>query len=281
MWNLSHLKYFSDAARTSSITASAKINHISVSAVSQAVRALESQLDVSLLEHRKKEFQLTPAGRLLLAESLEVLNRMDQLKNKIGSTKKSQAGPLRIACSNAVAQALLPQLLKKLLQKSPHIKPQIFIANARKTRELLMNRDIDLALAVHESPLNIFSSSEVLSGKFVFVTHALNEKKKVFSQQSFITGDTGEEIDHFHLQFRKRFSQDPQVSMETQSWLASLALTRKGLGISLIPDFMFKIYPDIKILNAPVQLLKYKMNLYYRQENENSPLTQIFSTLWE
>ncbi|MBK9322109.1 MAG: LysR family transcriptional regulator [Bdellovibrionaceae bacterium] len=276
MWNLYHLKYFSDAATKLSITDSAKINNVSVSAVSQAIRSLESQLGAVLLEHRKKDFYLTSAGRVLLAEATDLLERMDHLRKKVVHSKGLIDGTIRIACSNAVAQSLLPGVLVELQKSSLGIRPIISIANARRTRELVANREVDLALAVHESPLSVFESTPILKGQFVFAQSKIKARQVPFEKQHFITGDMGEEIDHFKVEFKKKWGREPEIVSVVQSWTASLSLTCAGMGASLVPDFLVPYSPGLICLKSPLPLLKYKLNLYFRKKEGLSEIAELF-----
>ncbi len=63
--NLNHLKYFSDAVDLGSISAAAQKNLVTHPAVSRAIGVIENQLGLKLLVHKKKTFEVTPAGHLI------------------------------------------------------------------------------------------------------------------------------------------------------------------------------------------------------------------------
>ncbi len=56
------LKYFQAVVRNNSFSEAAEECHISQSAISQQVQALERELGVDLLERKKRKFAITPAG---------------------------------------------------------------------------------------------------------------------------------------------------------------------------------------------------------------------------
>lgn len=76
--NLFHLKYFLDAVKHGSISASDETNHISQSAISQAIAKLEEGLGCSLLIHQPKQFKITDEGK----SSLIVLKKFFKLFKK-------------------------------------------------------------------------------------------------------------------------------------------------------------------------------------------------------
>ena len=73
MFSNYHLKYFVDAATALSVSEAARVNRVSSSAISQAIRSLESHFEMSLLDHAKKRFILTPEGRHLLKGATNLL----------------------------------------------------------------------------------------------------------------------------------------------------------------------------------------------------------------
>ena len=59
---LRQIKYFKAVVRNNSFSEAAGECHISQSAISQQIKALENELGFSLLERKNRKFVLTPAG---------------------------------------------------------------------------------------------------------------------------------------------------------------------------------------------------------------------------
>ena len=62
-----HLRYFIEVTDQKSFTKAAEKLYISQSTISKAVASLEEELQTSLFEHGKRNFVLTPSGKLLYA----------------------------------------------------------------------------------------------------------------------------------------------------------------------------------------------------------------------
>ena len=71
-----HLRYFIEVADQKSFTKAAEKLYISQSTISKAVASLETELQTSLFEHGKRNFALTPSGKLLYAFATDVLTIM-------------------------------------------------------------------------------------------------------------------------------------------------------------------------------------------------------------
>ena len=65
---LNALRSFEAAARYESFTRAAEELHVTQSAVSQQVKALEAQLGVKLFNRERQRLKITPAGRDYLVE---------------------------------------------------------------------------------------------------------------------------------------------------------------------------------------------------------------------
>lgn len=67
---LKQMKYFQAVVRCGSFTEAAEECHISQSAISQQIQALEQELGISLLERRNRKFTVTSAGQHFYKKSL-------------------------------------------------------------------------------------------------------------------------------------------------------------------------------------------------------------------
>src|SRR4051812_24933256 len=107
--NLSHLKYFFDAAQAGSVGSAAAKNFVTSSTVSQGIRRLENSLGVSLLHHKKREFRLTGEGSRLLHDCDAIFRSIENLSTGLQGSEPS--GPLRFASSHSLMSAFVLEAL--------------------------------------------------------------------------------------------------------------------------------------------------------------------------
>lgn len=67
------IRYFQSVIRNNSFSEAAEECHISQSAISQQVQALERELGFDLLERKNRKFSLTPAGEHFYKKSLVLI----------------------------------------------------------------------------------------------------------------------------------------------------------------------------------------------------------------
>jgi DNA-binding transcriptional LysR family regulator len=119
--NLNDLLAFVTVAREGSFTRAAALLGVTQSALSQAIRGLESQLDIRLLTRTTRSVSPTAAGERLMQA---IGYRFDEIESELAALtelRDKPAGTLRITCGGHVLQhTLLPKLMP-LLHEYPDI----------------------------------------------------------------------------------------------------------------------------------------------------------------
>lgn len=94
---LRHLRLLQAVADAGGLTAGAERLHLTQSAVSHQMKALEASLGVPLLERTARPLGLTAAGRRLLALARDTLPRVEAAVRDLAKLRDGAAGELRIA----------------------------------------------------------------------------------------------------------------------------------------------------------------------------------------
>ena len=76
---LRQIQYYQAVIRNNSFTEAAEEHHISQSAISQQIQALEQELGVKLLERKNRKFTMTPAGEYFYQRSLILTSDLERL----------------------------------------------------------------------------------------------------------------------------------------------------------------------------------------------------------
>ncbi len=79
--NLLHMKYAVQIAETHSINKAAEILYVGQSALSRAIKELETSLGVTLFERSTKGMVLTPNGEVFVRYAKSVLHQIDEIEN--------------------------------------------------------------------------------------------------------------------------------------------------------------------------------------------------------
>lgn len=78
-YNLKPVKYFVDVVQTHGFSSAAKRNYVSETAVSSAIKHLEDDLGVQLINRTQASLSLTPAGQFFYQKALRVLDAYGEI----------------------------------------------------------------------------------------------------------------------------------------------------------------------------------------------------------
>ncbi len=141
------LEAFMTVAECQSFSKAAEQLHLTQSAVSKRVATLEAALDVSLFERFGQRIQLTEAGKTLLPDTKEILDKVDKMKQHSDMSKHIIAGKLRIATSHHIGLYRLPPILKQFTQQYPDVKLDMHFTDSEIAYEEVGQGRFDLAIA--------------------------------------------------------------------------------------------------------------------------------------
>jgi DNA-binding transcriptional LysR family regulator len=116
------LRYFVAVAEQSSVSAAALDLHLSQSALSEALRKLEVELGVELLERSSRGVVVTPAGAALLDAARPAIAAFDAALDAARGAARGQTGRLRVGFEAAGAGRLSTQARARFLACLPHVR---------------------------------------------------------------------------------------------------------------------------------------------------------------
>jgi LysR family transcriptional regulator, transcriptional activator of the cysJI operon len=116
------------------------------SAVTQQIKALESELDVPLFDRAGGRVSLSPAGVALLpfAERLAALS--EEAREAVAAIAGGSAGRLALGASQTIGQYLLPKLIAGYLQENPKVEISVLGGNTQTILEALVEHKVQLCL---------------------------------------------------------------------------------------------------------------------------------------
>jgi DNA-binding transcriptional LysR family regulator len=112
------VRYWVAVAEEGNITRAAERLHVSQPALSSAVKQLEAQLGVALLDRSDRVLRVTPAGELLLSEGRALLREADRVFSAVRARERSVVGRLRIGMTPTARYGLGPLLLAACAERA-------------------------------------------------------------------------------------------------------------------------------------------------------------------
>ena len=128
--DLSHLNAFVAVARAKGFREGARSNGVSASSLSEAVRRLESDLGVRLLNRTTRSVAPTEAGERLLERLGSALAEVEAALDGVKGLGDRPAGTLRLNAPISAVRLVLPRVLPPFLTAYPEITVEVIAEDA-------------------------------------------------------------------------------------------------------------------------------------------------------
>src|SRR5690349_21582002 len=142
--DLKQLKYFLAVAEEKSFSRAAERLHISQPPLSQQIMKLESELGVRLFARTTRSFELTVAGKALMAEASELLGRMRMTIDTIRQIDRGEVGRLRVGIVGSAMWGPIPSLLERFQTEFPRVTWTLHESGPDQQFEALRSKQIDV-----------------------------------------------------------------------------------------------------------------------------------------
>src|SRR3569833_977823 len=126
--NLNDLLAFNTKTKEGSFTRAAAVLGVTQSALSQAIRNLETRLDIRLLTRTTRSVSTTPAGERL---ARAIGPRFDEIESELDALtelRQKPGGTVRISTGDQVLRSILLPKLTPLLRENPDIKMEFDVS---------------------------------------------------------------------------------------------------------------------------------------------------------
>nr|MDP2190298.1 LysR family transcriptional regulator [Rhodoferax sp.] len=217
--------------------------------LSSAIKALEEELGVRLLERDSKHVRLTPAGSAFLSEARVILERVA----RAGETARAVAGGLRgrldIGFTGSMVYREMPRIVHLFQERMPGIEVIL--------REMSTTEQVDALLhgQLHAGFINAASVPGPLSSLALLddpLVCCLPENHPLASAPAL---DLSQLADEQFVMFARdvapanhdnviaTFSRaciHPRTCHAARQWLTVVALVSAGMGVSLVPASLAK-----------------------------------------
>lgn len=239
---LESLKMFVDVVETGSFSRAAQLNHVTQSAVSQQIRALENRYEQRLLSRSARQVTPTPAGERLFRGCKEILARFGEVEQEIREQATEVSGTCNVSSIYSVGLHELNQLQKELLRAHPKVNFRLNYRRSDQVYDDVILGAADLGLVAYpqaRAGVDIVPFREDKLAVVMAPGHPLASKAKVAMNAviglPFVAFDreapSRKGIDKL---FRdKGFEIQPSMEMDNVETIKRAV--ELGLGISVLP----------------------------------------------
>ncbi|MBN3832535.1 LysR substrate-binding domain-containing protein [Burkholderia sp. Ac-20344] len=151
------LEDFLSLADTKSFSRAARTRHLTQSAFSRRIAALETWMDAKLVDRSINPVALTPAGQMFRGLAADILRSMYAARNLVNGYDQFAASDqvVRFAVAHTLVFTLFPEWLKQLNDEVGHVTTRVNAVNVPEGVQQLVEGECDLLLGYHHPQLPI------------------------------------------------------------------------------------------------------------------------------
>jgi DNA-binding transcriptional LysR family regulator len=259
------LDAFFAAARALNFSQAADDLHITQSALSQRIKALEEELASTLFTRLPRGVQLTEAGERLLRYCQARFSMEHELVEQLSGKTQGDVGlggQLRIAGYSSVVRSVVLPALAPLIREHPNLQAHVQSAEVRQLPELLLTGNVDFI--VTDTPLHRADLEAIEIGHEEYV---MCESAKVDTADRYLDHDPGDTTTHRFFAHQTRPTLDYKRAFMDEIY-AIIDGVAGGLGKAVVSrhlverDKRIRILDKLRSMEVPVLLCFHKQPYY-------------------
>ena len=275
------LRIFHAVADAGSLTHAGDTLHLSQSAVSRQIRALEEGLNTTLFHRHARGLILTEQGELLFDATKHMTKRLDAAAARIRDSEEEVFGELRVTTTIGFGSLWLAPRLPALYEKYPDLKIDLMLEE--RLLDLPM-READVAIRMKEPSqadlirrrlmtinMRLYASPEYLAAHGTPATTDDLAQHRVISQNA-----TSAQVSAGAILVRELISYSVGSTLTVNNYFGVLQAVIHHLGIGVLPDYLTQDFPQLVRVLPDIQSAEVPVFLAYPEELRQSKRVEVF-----
>ena len=283
---LRNLRALVEVVRRTTFSRAAKELFATQSAVSKAVRQLEDELGVLLLERNGRNSRLTDAGEIVYKRATSILTETKDLVTELSELRGLNRGKLRLGLPS-MGGILFAKSFALFRRQYPDIEVQLFEHGGQRLEELLLAGDIELAASI--LPVNAEFDSQPIARQplklLTSATHVLAKRKTVgirmLKNIPFILFDSGFLLNKRIADACKRQGFAPKIAARSSQVDFMVELVAANVGVAILPEMIAERFSNrgVTALAIDDPQMEWHMALIWRRGGYLSSAAQAWKTM--
>ncbi|MFN3847498.1 MAG: LysR substrate-binding domain-containing protein [Paracoccaceae bacterium] len=247
-FTLRQLQFFVAAAAEGSVSGAARVLSISQSSVTEAIRALEVDLGVTLFERQAKGMRITHKGSAFLRHAQQILSDVSRARDAFKGEAEQATGRLSLGVTSLVAGYVLSDILARFRRAYPQVDLHVIEDSGDYLQHLLIGGELDVAVLLTSSVKDrlALQVETLLVSPFRLwlpLGHALAQQEAIAREELAgypLIQLMVDEIEEATRTLMASIAQPPHVTFRTRSVEAVRSLVATGAGLALLPGLVYR-----------------------------------------
>lgn len=235
---LFQLEVFLKVVEAKSFTKAGEQIGLSQSGVSQAVAALESELNVKLLNRHRNGVSLTKVGERITSLVKDLITIKTKIINEATGISGIETGTIRIGSISGMSAKLLPGMISSFKKRFPGVEVVLYEGNHEEVKNWIKLSVVDIGVVTEEK--HEFEFIPLLQDKmvvFVPEKHPLSNQSSIqvkdIASEPFIMPKECNQV--VRAIFKER-GISPNIQFEVGDIATIIAMVQEGVGNTILPE---------------------------------------------
>lgn len=247
-FTLRQLQFFVAAAEAGSVTAAARALSISQSSVTEAIRALEDDLGVSLFDRQARGLLITHRGSAFLRHARQILADVATARTAFRDEAEQTTGRLSLGVTSLVAGYVLSDILQRFRRAHPQITLNVTEDSGEYLQHLLIGGELDVAVLLTSSVkdrMALHVETLLVSPYRLWLPlgHPLAQQESIALDE--LAGQPliqlmVDEIEESTRRLTAALPVKPEIAFRTRSVEAVRSLVATGAGLAILPGLVYR-----------------------------------------
>ncbi|MBV0911542.1 LysR family transcriptional regulator [Anianabacter salinae] len=269
------LRIFHAVADAGSLTHAGDTLHLSQSAVSRQIRALEESLNTTLFHRHARGLILTEQGELLFDATSAMNKRLDTAAARIRDSEEEAFGELRVTTTTGFGTLWLAPRLPALYEKYPELKIDLMLEE--RVLDLPM-READVAIRMKEP-----SQADLIRKRLMNIRMRLyasasyceqygtpSRLEDIGQHRIICQNTTSAQVSAGASLIQSLFAYEIRSLLTVNNYFGVLQAVLNNLGIGVLPDYLTEDFPDLRRILPDVESAEVPVFLAYPEELRHS-----------
>ncbi len=269
------LRIFHAVADAGSLTHAGETLHLSQSAVSRQIRALEESLNATLFHRHARGLILTEQGELLFDATSSMARRLETASARIRDSEEEVFGELRVTTTIGFGSLWLAPRLTRLYEKYPDLKIDLMLEE--RVLDLPM-READVAIRMKEPSQADLIRRRLMSVRMrlyaspgYIAQNGMPERMEDFGEHRLISQNTkSAQVSAGAQLINQILAHDVPSLLTVNNYFGVLQAVINNLGIGCLPDYIVESEPDLVRVLPDVESVEVPVFLAYPEELRQS-----------
>ena len=267
------LRTFVEVVRQGGFSQAAKVVFTTQSTVSKAVKQLETELGVALLDRKGHRSMLTAEGDVVYRRALKILAERDDLATELDELRGLKQGTLRLGLPLVGSSDLFAPLFAIYRRRYPGIEIRLVEHPGDRLKEILLSGEIELSVALLPVSDEL-EWQEVANEPLVVLLpadHALARKKSTnlanLQHLPFILFEKGFQLHRVILEACRRRGFEPAIVARSSQIDFMVELAAAGLGIAFLPRMIAeqRRHPSVRLVRLAEPETTFNLAMIWRR----------------